>query len=303
MAKKLNFFSKFLLKLNRPGAYYEYRIAQEYEEKLARLMRLYPHPLPPDPSRRMTTFRHSGNAGDIIYALPTIQALAAGSPATLLLRLNVPTENKLHPLGGVMLNEDMAEKLFPLLRTQPYLHQVLTDQQQAVDYDLDLFREAPLLLDRGDIARWYFHIFNVFPDLSQPWLYVKPDTQYKDHIILARSERYNSPSLHYDFLRQYPNILFLGVEQEFRRMKEQVPQIQWLKVQDFLQMARVIAGGRFFIGNQSFPYAIAEALKVHRILEVCHITPNVIPHDPRGRDVYFQPQFERSVADFFQLTS
>ena len=43
-----------------------------------------------------------------------------------------------------------------------------------------------------------------------------------------------------------------------------------------LDLAQTIAGCKFFIGNQSFSFAVAEAIKVKRVLEVCYETPNVI---------------------------
>jgi hypothetical protein len=78
-------------------------------------------------------------------------------------------------------------------------------------------------------------------------------------------------------------------------MKKEIPQLEWKPVNDFLEMAQIIAGGKFFIGNQSFPYAIAEAMKVKRILEVCFYCPNVVIHGKDGYDFYFQKNFEQLV--------
>jgi len=57
-------------------------------------------------------------------------------------------------------------------------------------------------------------------------------------------------------------------------------------------MAQVIASCKLFIGNQSFPYSIAEALKTKRLLEVYYQAPNVIPNGPNGYDFYFQDHFK-----------
>ena len=43
------------------------------------------------------------------------------------------------------------------------------------------------------------------------------------------------------------------------------------------------------------PYALAEGLKVTRILEVSTVTPNCTPIGARGYDVYFQRQFEHII--------
>ncbi|MEK7224455.1 MAG: hypothetical protein AAB221_02085, partial [Bacteroidota bacterium] len=58
---------------------------------------------------------------------------------------------------------------------------------------------------------------------------------------------------------------------------------------------QVIAGCKFFIGNQSFPFALAEALKVKRALELCFECPNVIPEGENAYDFVYQPQFEKIV--------
>jgi hypothetical protein len=62
----------------------------------------------------------------------------------------------------------------------------------------------------------------------------------------------------------------------------------------------VIAGGRFFIGNQSFPFSIAESLKVKRLLEVYYLAPNVTVYGNKGFDFCAQPQFEKLVSDLWE---
>ena len=61
-----------------------------------------------------------------------------------------------------------------------------------------------------------------------------------------------------------------------RGYEKNIPHIQHIGSTDALELARAIAGAKFFIGNQSFFFAVAEALKVKRALEVCYQTPNVI---------------------------
>jgi len=42
-------------------------------------------------------------------------------------------------------------------------------------------------------------------------------------------------------------------------------------------LATIIGSSKAFIGNQSSTYAIAEQMKVKRLLEICVHSPNVIP--------------------------
>jgi hypothetical protein len=50
----------------------------------------------------------------------------------------------------------------------------------------------------------------------------------------------------------------------------------------YRELAQLIAGSKLFIGNQSFPFALAEAMKCPRVLEVCPICPNCIPQSDNG---------------------
>lgn len=243
-------------------------------------------------------FRHSGNSGDLIYSLPTMYALANGRPIHLHLNLGMRGHygKKPHPLGNLMLNEKMVAMLQPLLLAQKDFVTVDILKDQPVDYNLDLIREYPFPLNRGNIARWYFYIFAVNYDLGKPWLHVHPDQSMKDHIVIARSQRYRQPLIDYSFLRKYKKIAFVGVPQEFDDMRQMLPDIEYRPVEDFLQLAQVIAGSKLFIGNQSFPFSIAEALKAKRMLEVYHQSPNVSVEGTDGYDFCFQPQFEKLVA-------
>ena len=60
-------------------------------------------------------------------------------------------------------------------------------------------------------------------------------------------------------------------------------------------MARIIKSSRFFIGNQSIAYPMAEALKVPRLLEAEPLFPVVQPVGNNAFDFYYQPHFEKFV--------
>jgi len=83
-------------------------------------------------------------------------------------------------------------------------------------------------------------------------------------------------------------------------MRAQVPAMTYLEINDFHQLAALISGSRLFIGNQSFPFAIAEALKVNRLLEVYYNAPNVIVAGRNGYDFCFQKQFEYLVKTRYE---
>ena len=255
----------------------------------------------------VATFKHSGNAGDVIYALPAMRALSQSRPAKLFLKLDVPLNGwseKEHPLGKCGLTAEMVRRLKPLLEHQPWLAEVQIHNDEPVDYDLDLFRNVPnMARGLGNIAHWYFWLFGTSADLSQPWLAVQPPPPRGKKIALARSARYRNPGLHYGFLRSLGEMDFVGTRAEFLEMQAVLPQLRHAECADFLQMARILQSARFFIGNQSFPYAVAEALKVPRLLEVCPQHPNVVSVGGKMGEAFFQPNFEKLVRQFWEETA
>jgi hypothetical protein len=294
--RKRSFLSALMLKMNDAESYKNYK----YEEKLHRIQSSINLDMAP---RQEYHFKHSGNAGDIIYSLPAIMALAGNSRIHLHLQTGQKGHygKKAHPLGNLMLNDKMVQMLQPLLSCQPYIHSVSTYQTgDAIDYDLDLIRTYPFPLNRGNISRWYFYLFAVNADLGKPWLFVEPDTSWDQHIVIARSQRYQVPAISYSFLKKYSKKIFVGVEAEWKEMKEMLPDLEYHPVNDFLSLAKVIAGSRLFIGNQSFPFSIAEALKIRRLLEVYHLSPNVSVEGPLGYDFCYQPQFEKLVRRLYE---
>jgi hypothetical protein len=287
--RKKSSLSKVLLKLKDHDAYKDYKFLYNLNKTEQIDVNF--------PVKDEYHFKHSGNAGDIIYSLPTVYALAQNAKAHFHLNINQPGHygKRPHPLGNLMMNQKMAEMLQPLLAAQKQIHScAIYDSVTPIDFDLDAIRRYPLLLSRGNITRWYFYIFAVNADLGKPWLHVQPDTSFNDCIVIARSQRYRSPGIDYSFLKNYKTA-FIGVEQEWKEMKEMIPNIEHVPVKNFLEMAQVIAGSKFFIGNQSFPFSIAEGLKVKRLLEVYYLAPNVSVEGSNGYDFCFQPPFEKLV--------
>ncbi|HMI79371.1 MAG TPA: hypothetical protein VK484_11290 [Ferruginibacter sp.] len=274
------------LKFSNPEEYKNFKY-------LKRLVNL-PHPAFDIIKEDFYSFKHSGNAGDIMYALPAMIALAKGKPIHFYLQINQPGiyGKNPHPLGGLMLTQKMVDMLKPLLMNQNGIEKVEVYNGEPIDYDLDIFRDFPIWLSRGNISRWYFLVFPVTYPLHLPWLKVTPDSSVKDHIIIARSQRYRAPGIDYSFLSRYKKILFVGVQVEYEEMKQMIPGIEYRQVDNFLQLAQLIMGCKLFIGNQSFPFSIAEGLKARRLMELYFQAPNVSVAGENGYDFCFQPQFE-----------
>jgi hypothetical protein len=306
--KKLTILQKWYLKYTNNLAYKKYKIAIQQEsfsstksdEHFAMLSANLKHPSLENHNRNISTFLHSGNCGDIIYALPTILTLKKNGKASIFLNINPKKVHEVYLTADyVSFNEGMAKMLMPLLLFQPEIVKCEIFNGQNIDYDLDIFRSYTFFQDRGSICRWYFYIFGISAPLYNPWLVAPKDMSVSDCIIIARSKRYRNPLIDYSFFKKYPNIIFIGIEEEYDDIKLMIPSIKWRKVVDFLEMASLINGCKFFVGNQSFPFSLAEALKVDRLLEVYYKMPNVIVEGSGANDFMYQLQFESLVESLY----
>ena len=294
--KKLNNLQKWYLKYTNKDAYKDYKMQLRSFDFVQNTLKIV-HPNLNHQQKKFTSFMHSGNSGDIIYAMPAMFELSKAGKANLYLQSNQKgMYENFHPLGNVMLNDATINMLLPLLEYQPQINICKKYDTENIDYDLDAFRKYSFMLDRGSITRWYFQVFGINADTSLPWLIAPINNDYKNYLVIARSHRYRSPLIDYGFLKKYDNIYFIGVQEEFEDMQISIPNISYLKINNFLEMATIINSCKLFIGNQSFPFSIAEGLKVKRLLEVCYKCPNVIVEGKGANDFMYQPQFEYSVA-------
>jgi hypothetical protein len=239
-----------------------------------------------------TTFKHSGNAGDIIYSLNVVKQYcqANNTKCNYLIALDVPstfTEEQ-HPVGAVMMNQAMYDLLKPLLEAQDYIRLVDVYTDQDITFDLDLFRQEYRTLSAGNIQCWYS---NAYPELrvnlEEPCINIHPIKN--DFVIINRTTRYNNNLIDYTILEG--DVRFVGVESEFELMRAVFPEIKHLVVKDFNQLAQYIAGCKLYVGNQSMAFAIAEQLKVRRVLEQYVRAPNVIPSGGEYYSFHTQKQF------------
>lgn len=243
--------------------------------------------------QKKLSFRHSGHLGDIVYSLPVIKELSKTHDCTLYIRAEKPmtSEYYKHPSGNVMLSKNIISKFLPLLQKQDYLNHVAFWKEEEIDIDLDLFRDLPV--DFNFLShRWYFHIAGVQPDLNQKYLEVSDHATIKDKVVIVRSLRAQNYFADYSFLSKYDNLLFIGITEEYEELKKSVPNLEFYDVKDFYEMAQIIKSSKFFLGNQSFAYALADGLKVPRLLEANPDFAVVYPIGENAYDFYFQQHFE-----------
>jgi len=236
--------------------------------------------------QKVRTFKHSGNFGDIIYALPTIIALGGGilyiasGDYPPLIRAGAPPP---FPLSS-----ESVHQIAALLKNQPYLRDVRPYDGETVDYDLDRFRDY-VVNDRAlwkvHLAHWHLRSFQVRFDLCQPWLFnIIPNPV--NNIVVMFSVKNASPSGFFNWkaLEDYPDqCIFLGFENEYDEFKKYTGlDINYLMVKNIVELARIIKGSRLFVGNQCFGFALAEAMKHPRVLEVLRLRSNSLPQSCNG---------------------
>jgi hypothetical protein len=236
------------------------------------------------------SFKHSGRIGDIIYSLPFIKGLCERKniKAKIFISSDTPSglsEDVYHPSGSLMVDQKLYDFIKPLL-DQPYIQEIYykdKNDMPADAYDLDQFRTAKINHKSGSIPVWFRKIFGIPYDITEPWLvlphYDTVSDIYKDYVVISKSTRFCNNAINYEFLNQIEKKIFIGLEYEFDIFKEKnkIPNLEFKKVNNALELAHIISKCRLFIGNQSFNFAVAEALKSTRALEVFEPIPNVIP--------------------------
>ena len=240
------------------------------------------------------TFLHSGHLGDLVYALPVIKDLSKNHECHFYIQANkkIPVEYYKHPAGGVYIYDRMLDLWLPLMKEQKFIHKVEKYNNQDIDINFDIFRTLPVNIHFNS-PRWYFHISGIQVDLAEPYLDVKPHEKIKNKIVIHRTFRHRNQFINYKFLENYKDLIFVGTKDEYDDLKKDVKNLEIYDCKDYLDMARVIKACKFFIGNQSVAYPIAEALKVPRILEAEPNFPVVQPIGKNAFDFYYQPHFEK----------
>lgn len=216
-----------------------------------------------------STFLHSGCLGDLLYALPTIQAFQAGD-------LKLCDRPWTKPLLG------RQHSVTPLLRVQPCIASISEYHGEPVDHDLSTFRSQGLkygdtVIERQ--ARWV----HAKVDVTKPWLIsTTADTRSEGKIVVNRCPRW--PGFHFpwrDLVHIFgPDMLFVGLASEHKEFCKEFGEIKYAPTSNLLEVSALISGAELFIGNQSCPLAIAEGLHKRTIVECCCFAMDCVHRRP-----------------------
>lgn len=202
------------------------------------------------------TFLLGAELGDSIYALPAIQSLGGG----ILCAVDRPWCRP-----DWQIRVEAARRLFESQRLSLNI-----GQPAQYDYDLTTYRHY--LGKAGDniatrIARWV----GASIDTSKPWIQVEPSKATQGRIIVSRGPRWRGEFFPWlDIVLTFQNdILFVGTNEEYTEFCTSFGHVERHVTKDLLEVAEAIAGSELFIGSQSSPNALCEALKHPSVLEVC----------------------------------
>jgi len=239
-------------------------------------------------------FYNPGGLGDIIYAIPFCLScigildsshLDCGMKFEYYLDLCLAHRDR---------GEDEALKslrmVADVLSLQPYikgLHVAKSvDWNGARALDLGIIRKGRVSMENGDITRRYRFLRRLpdYYDASQPWLVVggAEDPKYdwlEGKIAVFRTTRYRNRDIYgYTALRPYADrLVFFGTSEEHdsfvRSMRCEVPLFKGT----FVDACRAFQRCAFVVGNQTFFFSLAEALKVPRLCEMSSEIPDVMP--------------------------
>ena len=243
------------------------------------------------------SFLHSGQLGDLIYSLATIKELSKSHKCKLYIQIN-----KSMPLDyndsskKVFISKRSGDLILPLLKNQDFLDTVKIYKDEKIDINLDLFRDIPINLSFYS-TRWFSHLVGININVENTFLSAKPHNLIKNKIVIHRSPRYRNPYINYKFLNNTKNLLCIGLEDELKNLKKEINNLEFHGCKDFLEMAEIIKASKFYIGNVSFQYSMAEGLKIPRLLEASPDFPVVFPVGPNSFDSYHQNHFEKFFKD------
>lgn len=209
-------------------------------------------------------FGHSGDLGDIIYALPTIKAKGGG---TLFLY---------HQDGKTWhgMNEQKVTSLRPLLNEQHYISDAVWCPNGHDDHNLNGFRSWGG--NGRNLADMHLATHGLGPEhRHEPWLQVSQPLR-RHSVIFHRTSRCRNDGFPWKrvWAKYHRVAAFVGHTNEHYQFCTEIGPVPYVPTADHLALAQMIAGCQLFAGNQSCPAAIAEGLKHRMILEVWPPNPN-----------------------------
>ena len=218
----------------------------------------------------------AGDLGDMIVVLGILSELPGG-PHTLLLQPSRVTK------GGGIINS--AAFVTDFVKEQPYIEDCRKQQPgERCEWNSGGFRGAGFHVRTETLMN--AHLKHLIKTLGighgingrNRWLTAEPNEDSEGRIVINRTARYRNVFFPWKRIVEHYGdlLLFVGVPQEHEEFCRTYGAVEYRPTKTLLELAQVIEGAEFFIGNQSVANAIAEGLKKRMIQEVSHEIPDCI---------------------------
>lgn len=232
-------------------------------------------------------FTHAGDAGDVVYSLAAVKALGGGMMfLTPHNHYPYPLNSRWARMGG---EASWVDNIAPLIEAQPYILKCryTHGHPASTTHDLNRFRipwGQRSAKDFDSILKLHMDAFGLAMP-TEPWLKVQDPIKVAGRpIVVARTPRYQNDAFPWDKLcsKYGDQMVFVGTPQEAEAFRGFAPgkQIPHQFTKDALELARVIAGAKLCIMNQSLPLAIAHGLNKGVVVEMWPKNPNCIIQRP-----------------------
>ena len=252
------------------------------------------------------SYRHSGTLGDLIYSLSVVKKMPPGEFKVALHNIeNCVSQygyrpDEVDPAHKGRFTEQDFEWLKPLLKRQSYINSVSTWSQGDAepDVDLDKFRGTLFRGFEGNYVQAYHIAFGLpftMEDYDTPWLEADPVTVKP--IVVSRTLRYrdhlNGDASWRDLVKEAKleeNGIFIGTKGEHEDFVQVIGvNIPHHPINNFLELANIVAGASLVLANQNFVYSLAMGLGKQTVLETIKIKPlqNNECFFPRENTQYF----------------
>lgn len=270
----------------------------------------------------MITFTHYGRIGDLIWSLNYVKEYCEhiNQKCIYHIQTNVKISqpswlDQTHMNTNIFLSRQSAEYIKPLLQKCQFIdHVLIGDSRPQGAINLNQFRTEAIGTYSGDLRDFYYNFgeYTLPREYWKPILDVEPDKRYEGKILFTLTQRYVNTAINYCKLSKFRDrIVFVGTKREYDVFCEKEWKVEQLYTpKNLLELAQVMKGSLGYISNQTGFYAVAEALKVPRILfppdwmfgpnyQVIPGPKNTIPIGGKCQCISKYPIIQRAVRDTF----
>lgn len=213
-------------------------------------------------------FTHSGNSGDVIFSLPTINYLVGGKKEAILYikPARYVYGNQYDFLKDFLLQQDCIKEVLPYYPPAPDDWNYFRWPGLKYDYDLD---EARHQRNRGriHIVKRYFDAFGIVnQDHTKAWLKIDDEKPAKiKYALIHLTPRWNGlqydwKKIYHEAIERHKEVFFIGLKSEHEDFCNRFGWIPWMPTETMLDMARLIRDCAALYCNQTCGLAIAQGL-------------------------------------------